>query len=447
MTWSKDSWNNFVALQQPQYPDLELLERCKEELSLMPPLVFAGEARNLKKDLAKAVRGEAFLLQGGDCAESFSDFSAKNIKDLFKLFLQMALVLSFGSGKPIIKLARMAGQYAKPRSSDTEVVDGVELPSYRGDIINGFEFSEAARRPNPKLMLKAYANSASTLNLLRAFARGGMADLEKVHRWNLDFVHREDIDAKYEAITKDLDKCMRFLHALGLNSENTPSLQETRLYTSHEALLLPYEEALTRQDSTSGDFYDCSAHMLWIGERTRQLDGAHVHFLSGVKNPVGVKLGPDASKDDLMGLCQKLNPQNEAGRLNIIIRMGADKIKERLPGLLQSVAGEGLNVLYSIDPMHGNTIKAGCYKTREFEAILSETKSFFEIANACGVVPGGVHFEMTGKQVTECMGGSTGLGEDDLSRRYETQCDPRLNSDQALELAFLVGDLIKQCKI
>ena len=444
MVWTKNSWRNYRALQQPTYEDIELLKSCEKELEGLPPLIFAGEIRDLKKELAKVCRGEAFLLQGGDCAESFSSFNANNIRDMFRLFLQMALVLTFGAGMPVIKVARMAGQFAKPRSSDFEEQNGIRLPSFRGDIINDIEFSEEARKADPTKMLKAYMQSASTLNLLRGFCSGGFADLNEVHKWNLGFARKEEIDAKYDDLVTRLTQTLDFLKACNINTYNTPQIHQTSLFTSHEALLLPYEEALTRVDSLSGDYYALSAHMLWIGERTRGVDDAHVHFLSGVKNPIGVKIGPTATADDIKRLAEKLNPENEEGRLNIIIRMGADKIDNLLPNIYKELSKEGLNIVYSIDPMHGNTIKSGDYKTREFDSILKEVTSFFDISKAYGINPGGVHFEMTGQNVTECVGGSFGVN--DLNIRYETQCDPRLNANQALELAFLIANLYKKHK-
>ncbi|WP_103576854.1 class II 3-deoxy-7-phosphoheptulonate synthase [Campylobacter concisus] len=445
MTWNRDSWREFNILQQPKYPDLKELKEVEEKLKSLPPLVFAGEARSLKEELAKVCNGEAFLLQGGDCAESFTNFNANNIRDMFKVLLQMAIVLTFGGGCPVVKVGRVAGQFAKPRSSDYEEVNGVKLPSYRGDIINGFEFDEKARVPDPKRMIEAYYQSASTMNLLRAFSRGGLADLHQVHKWNLGFVKKPEIGEKYAKLADELTKTLSFMAACGITSANTPVINQTAVYTSHEALLLPYEEALTRVDSLSGEWYDCSAHMLWIGERTRGINDAHVHFLSGVKNPIGVKIGPSAKAEDVIALANKLNPENEAGRLNVIIRMGADKIGENLPKILRELKREGLNIVYSIDPMHGNTVKtSNNYKTREFDKIISEVRSFFEIHKAEGTRAGGVHLEMTGQDVTECTGGALNITESLLEQRYETQCDPRLNADQALELAFLMADLVKK---
>lgn len=445
--WNKDSWRDYNILQQPVYPDTSKLRECEDKLSKLPPLVFAGEVRNLKNELAKVTQGHGFLLQGGDCAESFANFNAVNIRDMFKIILQMAIVLTFAGGCPVVKVGRVAGQFAKPRSSDYEEINGVKLPSYRGDIINGFEFNESARVPDPKRMIDAYYQSASTLNLLRAFSRGGLANLHEVHRWNLGFVKRSELDEKFEKLASELTNALKFMEACGVTTSNTPTLSETKLYTSHEALLLPYEEALTRVDSLSGDWYDCSAHMLWIGERTRGVDDAHVHFLSGVKNPIGCKIGPNATADDVIKLANKLNPNNENGRLNIIIRMGADKIESRLPNILKDIKSEGLNILWSIDPMHGNTVKASNgYKTREFDNVLREVKSFFDIHHACGTIPGGVHLEMTGQDVTECTGGAFKVTQEALTSRYETQCDPRLNADQALELAFLIADEVKKSR-
>ncbi|EAB5254483.1 class II 3-deoxy-7-phosphoheptulonate synthase [Campylobacter jejuni] len=444
--WAKNSWKNYPIKQQPIYPDQEEMNRVLARLEKLPPLVFAGEVRNLQKSLARVCKKEAFLLQGGDCAESFENFGAVNIRDMFKILLQMAIVLTFAGGCPVIKIGRIAGQFAKPRSSDFEELNGISLPSYRGDIINGFEFSEQARIPDPHRMLEAYYQSATTLNLLRGFAKGGLADLHEVHRWNLGFLKKSELHKQYTDISEKISQALAFMEACGINTSNTPSLREVSVYTSHEALLLPYEEALTRVDSLSGEIYDCSAHMLWIGERTRALDEAHVHFLSGVKNPLGVKIGPSASTDDIIALANVLNPNNEEGRLNIIIRMGADKIINNLPKIFSKLKSEGLNLVYSIDPMHGNTVKAGNFKTREFDKIMQEVRSFFEIAISEGVYPGGVHLEMTGKDVTECTGGASNVTAQSLEDRYETQCDPRLNADQALELAFLIADLVKKAR-
>lgn len=444
MVWTKDSWKQFPIKQQPTYPDETVLNNVLNKLEKLPPLIFAGEVRNLKERLKLVNRGEAFLLQGGDCAESFANFGAVNIRDMFKLLLQMAVVLTFASSSPVVKIGRIAGQFAKPRSSDFEELGGVKLPSYRGDIINGFEFDEKARVPDANRMLEAYYQSATTLNLLRGFANGGLADLHEVHRWNLGFIKKAELGSKYEELSEKITQALSFMNACGINSKNTPSLRQTNVYTSHEALLLPYEEALTRVDSLSGDVYDCSAHMLWIGERTRDINGAHVHFLSGVKNPVGVKIGPTGTADEIISLSNALNKGNEEGKFNIIIRMGAEKIADNLPKIFKDIKKEGLNIIFSIDPMHGNTVKAGNFKTREFDKIMDEVRMFFEIAMAEGVYAGGVHLEMTGQDVTECTGGAFNVTAETLKKRYETQCDPRLNADQALELAFLIADLAKK---
>ena len=442
--WTKSSWRDFPIKQNPTYRDKTALKEVENKLSKLPPLVFAGEARKLKDALAQASNGRAFLLQGGDCAESFCDFTAINIRDLFKVIIQMSAILTFAGSCPVVKVGRLAGQFAKPRSSDTESMNNITLPSYRGDIINDIEFASSKREADPYRMLEAYHQSAATLNLLRAFAQGGLADLKQVHQWNLDFVKNNELGQQYEALANRITEALGFMEACGINPSTTPLLKETDFYTSHEALLLPYEENLTRQDSLSGDFYDCSAHMLWIGERTRGIDEAHIEFLSGVKNPLGVKIGPNATKDEILKICDKLNPENEPGRLNLIIRMGADVIKEKLPKLLDSLKNEGRNILWSCDPMHGNTIKAQSgYKTRNFDRILDEVKSFFEIHKANGTIAGGVHLEMTGMDVTECTGGSQAITEEGLACNYNTQCDPRLNAMQAIEMAFLIADMIK----
>jgi len=445
--WSIDSWRSRPVKQLPTYPDAQSLANVERELSSLPPLVFAGEIRSLKSDLARVARGDAFLLQGGDCAESFAEFSADKIRDTFKLLMQMAVVMAFSGSCPVVKVGRIAGQFAKPRSADTEVVDGVELPSYRGDNINSVEFNAQARIPDPQRMLASYHQSSSTLNLLRAFSRGGFADLHRVHQWNLGFVSQSPAHQKYEELATQIDQALAFMAACGLNSENTPQLSETTLYTSHEALLLPYEEALTRKDSVTGDWYDCSAHMLWIGDRTRQPDHAHVEFLRGVQNPIGIKVGPTTDPDDLRRLLDILNPMNEPGRINLIARMGAEKIGDYLPKLVRLVRDMGSQVVWSSDPMHGNTVKASSgYKTRSVESILSEVKSFFEIHQAEGTHAGGVHFEMTGNHVTECVGGAYQITEAALAERYVTQCDPRLNADQSLELAFMIADTLKAAR-
>ncbi|WP_307983592.1 class II 3-deoxy-7-phosphoheptulonate synthase [uncultured Helicobacter sp.] len=447
-TWNAQSWRTFLIKQHPTYSNQQALQEVEKELKSYPPLVFAGEARNLKKHFAQVQKGEAFLLQGGDCAESFCQFSGSSIRDLFKVIIQMSAILTFAGSCPIVKVGRLAGQFAKPRSSDFEESNGKKLPSYRGDIINGMDFDLDSREPDATRMLKAYNQSAATLNLLRAFASGGLADLSEVHRWNLDFVRSNPFGKKYEQLANQITQTLGFMNACGINTQNTPALKETEFYTSHEALLLNYEEQLVRQDSLTGQWYDCSAHMLWIGERTRDLDGAHLEFLRGIKNPVGVKIGPTATKDEIMGICEILNPSNEGGRLNLIVRMGADKIKQNFPKLLESVHKEGRHILWSCDPMHGNTIKANNgYKTRAFNDILSEVKSFFDIHKANGSVAGGIHLEMTGNDVTECVGGSQAITEANLASCYHTQCDPRLNATQAIELAFLVADMLKERRI
>ncbi len=446
--WNKNSWRNFPIKQQPSYKNPEEVEQIIKELESFPPLIFAEEARSLQNKLAKAVTGDAFLLQGGDCAESFNAFNANTIKNLFKVMMQMAVIMTFSSGKPIVKVGRIAGQFAKPRSSDTEAKDGVELPSYRGDIVNDSDFDPIAREPKPEKLIKAYYQSASTLNLLRAFARGGMADLTKVHNWNLDFVKDKALGKRYEEIAEQIEQALKFISACGITPENTPQLRETVLYTSHEALLLNYEEALTRIDSLTGDWYDCSAHMLWIGDRTRDLDGAHIEFFRGIKNPIGVKVGPSMKPDELIALIEKLNPDNIPGRLTLIVRMGADKIDELFPPLLKKVTEEGKAVVWSIDPMHGNTFKTDTgFKTREFNNILAEVKQFFQIHHAFGTVAGGIHLEMTGEDVTECTGSqSCNITVDALGNRYHTQCDPRLNANQALEMAFMVSEFFKEIR-
>ncbi|NIY77607.1 3-deoxy-7-phosphoheptulonate synthase class II [Thalassospira sp. HF15] len=444
-SWSIDSWRNLPIKQVPTYPDAQALKAVEQELGSYPPLVFAGEARALKEKLGEVAEGKAFLLQGGDCAESFKEFHPNNIRDTFKVMLQMAVVLTYGAACPVVKVGRMAGQFAKPRSSDTETINGVELPSYRGDVVNGIEFTEAARIPDPQRQIRAYNQSAATLNLLRAFAQGGFADLTKIHRWNLSFVDGSPAGERYSKMTTQIDEAVAFMEACGITAESAPQLRETDFYTSHEALLLGYEQALTRQDSLTGEWYDCSSHMLWIGDRTRQADHAHVEFLRGVNNPIGMKCGPTMDEDDLIRLIDILNPNNEAGRLTLIARMGADKVFDNLPRLVKRVKDEGRKVVWSCDPMHGNTIKASTgYKTRPFDAILSEVKNFFEVHKAEGTHAGGVHFEMTGTDVTECIGGAREVTEDTLSDRYHTHCDPRLNGGQALELAFLMAEMIKK---
>jgi 3-deoxy-7-phosphoheptulonate synthase len=443
--WTPSSWRSLPAKHIPtDYPDPAALAAVEAELRRMPPLVFAGEARRLKSLLGDVAEGRAFLLQGGDCAESFKELAADNIRDTFRLILQMAVVLTFAGGKPVVKVGRMAGQFGKPRSSPVEVKDGVELPSYRGDNINGMGFTPEERIPDPQRLLKAYGQSAATLNLLRAFATGGYADLNNVHRWNLGFVEDSPQGARYRELSEKIGETLAFMQAIGVNSATAATLHQVEFFTSHEALLLGYEEAMTRVDSTSGEWYDTSAHLLWIGERTRQLDGAHVNFAQGVKNPIGVKVGPTVEPDELIRLIDALNPGNEAGRLTLYGRFGSDKIEGRLPALMAATKREGRAVVWAIDPMHGNTLTATSgYKTRPFDRILAEVRSFIEIANAQGVHPGGVHLEMTGQNVTECTGGARALNEGELADRYHTHCDPRLNADQALELAFLVAEKLK----
>ena len=442
--WTPQSWKDKPVRQVPTYPDAKHLAEVEETLAKQPPLVFAGEARRLRENLADVAQGNAFLLQGGDCAESFAEFGANTIRDTFKVLLQMAVVLTYAGGCPVVKVGRMAGQFAKPRSADTETQDGVELPSYRGDIVNGIEFNEASRVPDPERMLRAYNQSAATLNLLRAFAQGGFADLHKVHQWNLDFVDGSPQGERYEELSSRIAESLEFMEACGVTAESVPQIRETSFFTSHEALLLAYEEPLTRQDSLTGDWYDCSAHMLWIGERTRDLDGAHVEFLRGVHNPIGCKIGPTADPDELIRLIDVLNPSNDPGRLTLISRMGHDKVRDTLPALARKVAREGRNVVWSCDPMHGNTIKASSgYKTRPFDRVLEEVRGFFEVHREEGTYAGGVHFEMTGQDVTECLGGAQAITDEDLSARYHTYCDPRLNASQSLELAFLIADSLK----
>ncbi len=438
--WQKSGWRAKPRVQMPDYTDQEKLEAVEAQLSKYPPLVFAGEARKLKKALGAASRGEAFLLQGGDCAEAFDQFSANSIRDTFKVMLQMAMVLTFGAKVPVVKVGRMAGQFAKPRSAPTEVVNGVELPSYRGDIINELAFTPEARIPDPAKMLQAYTQAAATLNLLRAFSTGGYADVHQVHQWTLGFTEGEKA-AKYRDMANRISDTLDFMKAAGVDSDRAHTLQTVDFYTSHESLLLEYEEALTRQDSTSGKWLAGSGHMIWIGDRTRQPDGAHVEFARGVLNPVGLKCGPTTTAEDLKVLMSKLNPENEAGKLTLIARFGAGKVGEHLPRLIKTVAEEGANVTWVCDPMHGNTIKSSTgYKTRPFDLVLREVREFFAIHNAEGTVPGGVHFEMTGQDVTECTGGVRAVSEEDLSDRYHTACDPRLNASQSLELAFLVAE-------
>ena len=443
--WTPDTWRNKTGLQMPEYPNASALADVEKRLAAFPPLVFAGEARALKTSLAKVAAGEAILLQGGDCAESFAEFNANNIRDTFKVLLQLAVVMMYGAGLPVVKVGRMAGQFAKPRSADTETIDGVTLPSYRGDIINGIEFNAEARKADPQRMLQSYSQAAATLNLLRAFAHGGYADLHRVHGWNLGFVANSPAGEKFRALADRITEALAFMEACGVTSELAPQIHEIDLYTSHEALLLPYEQALTRVDSTSGDWYDCSAHMVWIGDRTRQLDGAHVEFCRGIKNPLGVKCGPTSNPDELLRLLDLLNPENEAGRITLIARMGAEQVQAKLPPLVRRVMREGRKVVWSCDPMHANTIKSTTgYKTRPFDRVLAEVRGFFDVLPAEGAYPGGVHIEMTGQNVTECTGGARAISDADLNDRYHTVCDPRLNAEQAIDMAFLLSDLLRK---
>jgi 3-deoxy-7-phosphoheptulonate synthase len=439
-TWSKAGWRSKPRVQMPDYPDQAALAAVEAQLGKYPPLVFAGEARRLKKQLALAGEGKAFLLQGGDCAESFAEFSADNIRDTFRVMLQMAVVLTYGAKVPVIKVGRMAGQFAKPRSAPTEVIDGVEYPSYRGDIINGFEATPAARVPDPARMLQAYTQAAASLNLLRAFSTGGFADIHRVHAWTLGFAEHDKAD-RYRDISNRISDALDFMNAAGVNSDTAHNLATVEFYTSHEALLLEYEEAFARVDSLTGNTVAGSGHMIWIGDRTRQPDGAHVEFCRGVLNPIGLKCGPTTTAEDLKVLMAKLNPDNEAGRLTLIARFGAGKVGDHLPRLIKTVQEEGANVVWSCDPMHGNTIKAASgYKTRPFDQVLREVREFFAIHKSEGTVPGGVHFEMTGQDVTECTGGLRAVSDENLADRYHTACDPRLNASQSLELAFLVAE-------
>jgi 3-deoxy-7-phosphoheptulonate synthase len=445
--WSKDSWRNKPVVQVPEYDDQKALEKVEKRLSSYPPLVFAGEARRLKEHLAKVCRGEAFLLQGGDCAESFAEHNPDNIRDTFRVILQMAIVLTFGAGCPVIKVGRIAGQFAKPRSAPLEKQGEIELPSYRGDIINNIEFVEDLRIPNPERQIMAYRQSASTLNLLRAFAQGGYANLDHVHKWNMGFVKESKQGEQYEQVANRISEALDFMDAVGINSNTTPELRSVDFYTSHESLLLGYEECLTRVDSTSGDWYDTSAHMLWIGDRTRQPDGAHIEFVRGIKNPIGMKCGPSLDSDELLKLIDLINPSNEEGRLTLITRYGADNLDDHLPKLIRAVEKEGKKVVWSCDPMHGNTIKASNgYKTRPLDSILTEVKQFIDIHESEGTYAGGVHIEMTGQNVTECLGGTQKISEEDLTDRYHTHCDPRLNANQALDLSFLISERLKELR-
>ncbi|MEL7542986.1 MAG: 3-deoxy-7-phosphoheptulonate synthase class II [Pseudomonadota bacterium] len=447
-SWSPESWRSKPFVQIPNYPDADVLAATEAQIAKMPPLVFAGETRDLKAHLADVAHGKAFLLQGGDCAESFAEHAADNIRDYFRVFLQMSAALTFAGGSPVVKVGRIAGQFAKPRSADMETQGDQELPSYRGDIINGSEFTPDARIPDPQRQVAAYNQAAATLNLIRAFSQGGYSNLEHVHQWTLGTFGKSKAGEKYRELTDRIGEAINFMRACGVTPENTSSLRSTEFYTSHEALLLGYEQALTREDSTSGDWYATSGHMIWIGDRTRQLDHAHVEYCRGVKNPIGVKCGPSTDADELIRLIDILNPHDEAGRLTLIARFGSDKVADHLPGLIRKVKEEGRTVVWSCDPMHGNTIKAASnYKTRPFDRILDEVRQFFDIHAGEGTYPGGVHIEMTGQDVTECTGGTVALvDENDLSARYHTHCDPRLNCDQSLELAFLIAEHIRRGK-
>ena len=445
--WNPGSWRSLPIQQVPSYPDDTALREVEERLASYPPLVFAGEARSLREKLARVAKGEAFLLQGGDCAESFAEHGADNIRDFFRVFLQMAIVLTYGSARPVVKVGRIAGQFAKPRSSDIEKRGEEELPSYRGDIINGIEFTPESRIPDPMRQEMAYRQSAATLNLLRAFAQGGFANLENVHKWMVGFISDSPQGERYQALADRISESMDFMRAIGMTADQYARLRETDFYTSHEALLLGYEQALTRKDSTSVDpdaWYATSGHMIWIGDRTRQADHAHVEYCRGVRNPIGLKCGPSLQPDDLLRLVDALNPLNDPGRLTLIARFGHDKVDKHLPGLIRAIEREGRHVVWSCDPMHGNTITAGGYKTRPFDRVLGEVEAFFDVHAAEGTYPGGIHVEMTGKNVTECMGGAREITEADLQDRYHTHCDPRLNADQAVELACLVSERLKK---
>lgn len=443
MSWNPGSWRGHPAAQQPDWADTAELEAVEKTLAEWPPLVFAGETRDLKSRLAEVAEGKAFLLQAGDCAESFRDVSANSIREKLKVILQMAVVLTYSAGVPVVKVGRIAGQFAKPRSSSTETVDGVSLPSFRGHIVNDDAFNEIARVPDPQRLLAAYHQSAATLNLVRAFTKGGFADLSRVHSWNVDFVANSPAGRRYEELAAGIDRALQFMRACGISTDSEPELHTVDLFTSHEALLLGYEESLTRVDSLTGDWYDCSAHMLWIGERTRQLDHAHIEFMRGIRNPVGVKLGPSATPQDALDLCQTLNPDREPGRLTLISRMGKDKVRTALPPLLAAVRDAGHPVVWACDPMHGNTFVApGGQKTRHFEHILEEIAGFFAAHREEGTHPGGIHVELTGENVTECLGGGHEILDSHLSDRYESVCDPRLNGSQSLDLAFRTSELL-----
>ena len=444
-TWNPTSWHDRPAAQQPEWPDAAALDRSLKQLSTMPPLVFAGEARALTSALGEVAAGRAFLLQAGDCAESFHDFSADNIRDKLRVILQMAVVLTYGSGVPVVKVGRIAGQFAKPRSANTEVVGGQEIASFRGHMVNDDAPSADARVPDPDRLIASYHQAASTLNLLRAFTKGGFADLSQVHVWNQQFVASSAEGRRYEAIAAEIERALRFMRACGIDLAAEQRLHQVEFWTSHEALILGYEEALTRQDSLTGDWYDCSAHMLWIGERTRQIGGAHFEFLRGVKNPVGCKVGPSATVDEVLEICEALDAERVPGRLTLISRMGAGKVEEALPPLVRAVRDAGHEVVWAVDPMHGNTFSSPSgRKTRHFDDVLAEIRAFFAVHRAEGTTPGGVHIELTGDDVTECLGGAEEVLEDHLDTRYTTMCDPRLNARQSLDLAFRVAELLRE---
>ncbi len=443
VNWNKESWRKLNIRQQPMYEDLKSLKEIEDKIEKLPPLVFAGEVRSLKEKLAKVAKGQAFLLQGGDCAESFTDFSANNLRDSFKVLLQMSAVLTYATSLPVVKIGRMAGQFAKPRSDDFEIKGDIKLPSYRGDIINDINFNEKSRKPDPNRMLNAYSQSAYALNLIRAFASGGFADLEKVHNWNLDFV-KKSTKNKYFELANSITDALNFMKACGFTQKNIPEFKQVDFYTSHEALLLNYEQALTREDSFNGGWYDCSAHMLWIGERTRDINEAHVEFMRGIKNPVGVKIGPSVEEDYLVDLINTLNPNNEPGKITLITRMGSDQIYKKLPSLIKKIKDSKKTIIWSCDPMHANTFKSkNGYKTRSFDKILNEIEAFFKVHHSENSFPGGIHLEMTGQDVTECIGGSQKIKEENLSDRYHTHCDPRLNASQGLDLAFKLSEFLK----
>ena len=443
--WKINSWRKFPVKHIPEYPDKKELDQVLSKIKTFPPLVFAGETRHLKQQLADVVDGKAFLLQGGDCAESFAEFHPDNIRDTFKLMLQMSLVLTYSASLPVVKLGRIAGQFSKPRSSPVEVKDGIELPSYLGDNINGIEFNEKARVPDPKRLFKAYSQSAATLNLVRAFCHGGFADLKKVHTWNLGFIKKSPEAKRFKELEDQIANALAFMDACGINSDFNRRLKTVNFWTSHEALLLPFEETMTRTDSTTGENHDTSAHFVWIGDRTRQLDGGHVEFCRGIENPIGIKCGPTSKPDEIAKICEAINPKNEKGKITLISRFGHKNVEKFLPKLIRGIKKEGLNVVWSCDPMHGNTIKSTTgFKTRPFNDVVNEVKNVFAVHQAEGSYAGGLHVEMTGQDVTECTGGARKISDADLSSRYHTHCDPRLNSDQALELAFLISDEIKK---